>query len=88
MEFRWIEWNVLKCEKHNVTPAEAEDVVIGARRPYPRKIEDEKVLVCGQTVGGRYLQVIYLVDQDDAVFIIHAMPLNRRRKRVFRRSQK
>ena len=87
MEFRWIEWNVLKCEKHNVAPAEAEYVVENARRPYPRKIGDEKILVHGQTAGGRYLRVIYLIDEDDVNFIIHAMPLNRRRKKLFRRSQ-
>jgi hypothetical protein len=61
--------------------------VENARRPYPRKIGDEKILVHGQTAGGRYLRVIYLIDEDDVNFIIHAMPLNRRRKQLFRRSQ-
>jgi uncharacterized DUF497 family protein len=88
MEFRWIDWNVQKCLKHNVTPDEAECVVSNARRPYPKKIEDEKTLVCGQTETGRYLQVIYLIDEDDAIFVIHAMPLTQRKKRIYRRSQR
>ena len=41
----------------------------------------------GKTDAGRYLQVIYLIDEDDALFVIHAMPLTGRRKRNFRRSQ-
>ena len=88
MEFRWIEWNVDKCLKHGVSPEEAEQVVENARQPYPRKLDDEKALVCGQSDRGRYLQVIYLIDEDDALFIIHAMPLSHRRKRNYRRSQK
>jgi uncharacterized DUF497 family protein len=88
MEFRWIEWNVDKCLKHGVQPEEAEEAVRNARRPYPRKVDDEKTLVRGQTDAGRYLQVVYLIDEDDALFVIHAMPLSPRKKRNYRRSQK
>jgi len=88
MDFRWIDWNILKVQKHGVTPAEAEYVARHAHSPYPRKIGDEKTLVCGQTDAGRYLQVIYLIEDDDAVFVIHAMPLTERRKRAYRRSQR
>jgi uncharacterized DUF497 family protein len=87
MEFRWIEWNVDTCLKHGVPPEEAEQVVRNARRPYPRKLDDEKTIVSGQTDAGRYLQVIYLIEEDDALSVIHAMPLTKRRKRNFRRSQ-
>ena len=87
MEFRWIDWNIHKCWKHNVEPAEAEYVVRQARRPYPKKIGDEKMLVCVQTQAGRYLQVIFLTEEDDAIFVMHAMPLTQRQKRNYRRSQ-
>ncbi len=40
MRFRWIEWNVDKVLQHGVTPAEAEEVVEGAVRPYPRYRQD------------------------------------------------
>ena len=83
-----MDWNVQKCLGHHVAPAEAEEVVRRARRPYPRKIGDEKTLVCGQTEAGRYLQVVYLIDEDDAVFVIHAMELTGARKRNYRRSQR
>ena len=73
--FRWILWNIQKCESHGVDPEEAEEVVNSAARPYPRHIDDDKILVRGQTNAGRYLQVIYLLETDDVVFIIHARPL-------------
>jgi uncharacterized DUF497 family protein len=88
MEFRWIEWNVDKCLKHGVQPQEAEEAVRNVRRPYPRKVDDEKTIVRGQTNVGRYLQVVYLIDEDGALFVIHAMPLTERKKRNYRRSQK
>jgi hypothetical protein len=85
MNFRWIDWNIQKCAKHNVEPREAEYVVRHARQPYPRKIGDEKTLVCDQSEAGRYPQVIYLIDEGNDIFVIHAMPLSKRKKRNYRR---
>jgi uncharacterized DUF497 family protein len=59
--FSWDEWNVQHIAKHGVIPAEAEDVVLNATNPFPRKMKDGKLLVWGQTAEGRYLQVIYVV---------------------------
>jgi uncharacterized DUF497 family protein len=86
LEFRWIAWNIAKCQGHGVEPTEAQDVVDGARRPYPRSIDNAKILVRGQTAAGRFLQVIYLLDEDDVVFVIHARPLTDNEKRQLRRS--
>ena len=80
-EFRWIEWNRDKLAQHNVEPEEAELVVNQARQPYPMKVDDDKRLVWGQTHSGRYLQVVYLIDMDDTIFVIHARPLTDREKR-------
>ena len=79
--FRWIEWNVEKMRKHGVSVAEAESVVRNARRPFPQKTGDDKWLVVGRGQGDRVLQVIYLLDSNDTIFIIHAMPLITRRRR-------
>jgi uncharacterized DUF497 family protein len=84
-EFRWIEWNRDKVAQHNVEPEEAEFVVNHARTPYPMKVEDEKRLVWGQTDSGGYLQVVYLLDVEDTVFVIHARPLTDREKKRLRR---
>jgi len=40
-----------------------------------------KWLVIGRGQGDRFLEVVYLVDPDDTLFIIHAMPLTTRRRR-------
>jgi uncharacterized protein len=88
MPFRWIDWNRDHIAKHGVDPVEAEMVVRQARMPFPEEIGDDKLLVVGKGRGGRYLQVIYLLDPDDTVFIIHARPLTDQEKRRFRRRRR
>ena len=88
MEFRWVEWNIDKVADHGVTPEEAADVVEGAASPYPQHREDDKFLVWGPTAAGRLLQVVFLVDEDDAVFIIHARLLTDKEKRQRRRQRR
>jgi uncharacterized DUF497 family protein len=71
-QFRWNDWNLAKCAKHGVRREEAQFVVNHVRAPFPRRLENQKILVKGQTESGRYLQVIYLIEQDDLVFVTHA----------------
>jgi uncharacterized DUF497 family protein len=86
VEFRWNEWNLDHAAKHGVrVPQEAEMVIEGARRPYPQDMGDEKWVVIGRGIGGRMVQVIYLVDPDGTLYVIHARPLNDREKRRYRR---
>jgi uncharacterized DUF497 family protein len=85
MQFRWIEWNRDHIAEHGVETEEAEMVVENAKPPFPRKIGDEKWLVIGRGVGGRFLQVIYLTDPDKTIFVIHARPIDDREKRRLRR---
>jgi len=88
MDFRWNESNVEHIARHGVAREEAESVVRIARDPFPRKIEEDKWLVWGRGRGGRFLQVIYVLDEDQTIYIIHARPLDDREKRRFRRNQK
>lgn len=85
MEFRWIEWNVEHVRKHGVSPEEADEVVAGATRPFPDYMGDGKWLVRGRTQSGRMLQVVYVLDDDETVFIIHTRPLTDGEKRRYRR---
>ena len=48
-------------------------------------IEDDKRLVWGRGRGGRLLQVIFVLDDDGTVFIIHARPLTQKEKQRYRR---
>ncbi len=85
MEFRWNEWNEEHLSGHGVTPEDAEDVIRGARSPFPLVQDDEKYLVWGPGTGGRLLQVVFVIGPDDAVFVIHARPLTDREKKSYRR---
>lgn len=87
MDFRWNDWNVEHIAKHGVPPEEAEQVIRGATRPYPRKIKDEKWLVWGRGRGGRLVQIVFVLDDDESIFVIHARPLTDKEKRRFRRSR-
>jgi uncharacterized DUF497 family protein len=84
-ECRWNEWNRDKCEKHNVSPHEAEYVVNHPARGFPRKIGSRKRLAIGQAADGTYLQVIFIVDPEGTAFIIHSRPLIEAEKRALRR---
>ena len=83
--FRWNEWNVTHIADHGVTPTEAERIVENASSPYPESRGEGKWRVVGRGVGDRLLQVVYIVDVDDTLYVIHAMPLSDRDKRRHRR---
>lgn len=84
-DFRWIVWNIRKVEQHGLTTADVEHVVENAKRPYPASLGDDKWLVCGATLAGRWIQAIYLIDEDGAIFVIHARPLTADEARIARR---
>ncbi len=85
MDFRWNDWNVDHVSRHGICPEEAEDVVLRAVRPFPRKIADDKWLVWGRGKGGRFLQVVFVLDDDGTIYVIHARPLDTAEKRRMRR---
>jgi uncharacterized DUF497 family protein len=88
VDFRWNEWNVEHIAQHGIAPEEAEYVVRKARAPYPAGREDGKYLVHGQGPDGRFLQVIFVEDEDATVYVIHARPLSRLEKHRYRRRQR
>lgn len=87
MRFRWNEWNIEKVAGHGVTPDEAEWVVQSAKRPYPQRHSDGRWLVRGRTESGRLLQVVFLIDESDDVYVIHARLLTDKEKRRTRRKR-
>jgi uncharacterized DUF497 family protein len=85
MEFRWNPWNEEHIGRHGVSQQEAETVARGGKPLYRG---DGKYLVTGRGRGGRWLQVIYLLDEDGSLYVIHARPLRDREKRRQRRRNK
>ena len=88
MQFRWNDWNIEHIGRHGVQPDEAELAILGARSPFPRKIQEDKWLVWGKGIGGRFIQAIFVLDKDETIYVIHARPLTRQEKRRFRRRKK
>lgn len=82
MDFRWNDWNAEHIGQHGVTTKEAEQVV---RRGAPLYRGDGKYLVQGQGEGGRWLQVVYVLDPDGTLYVIHARPMTAAEKRRRRR---
>lgn len=81
-DFRWNEWNIDHATRHGCAIEEIESVVI---RMFPgRKTGDEKYMIEGRGQGNRMIRVVYLLDDDGVVFVIHAMPLTTRRRRSSR----
>jgi hypothetical protein len=61
MIFAWDELNCEHLAKHSVSAAEAQEIILTARRPFPQELGDGKLVVWGQTAAGRYLQVIFVL---------------------------
>lgn len=85
--FRWNDWNEDHIAAHGVLPEEAEYVVNHASAPYPEQIGGGKWRVRGQTWAGRFLQVIFVIE-DDNYYVIHARGLSDREKRRLRRRRR
>ncbi|MFO0930001.1 MAG: hypothetical protein U0736_23750 [Gemmataceae bacterium] len=72
---------------HGVTEVEVAEVMHGSGEDLPAANNARMKL--GQTLSGRYLQVIYTPDEDPAsVFVITAYELRGRAKKAFRRRQR
>jgi uncharacterized protein len=85
VDFRWNEWNEEHVARHGVTPEDAEEVIEAATKPYPRRIGDDKLLVWGKSQRGEALQVVFVLDDDGTIYVLHARPLTEREKRRGRR---
>jgi uncharacterized DUF497 family protein len=85
MDFRWNEWNLDHATSHGVSVEEIEALIENATSPYPQYRGDDKWLVQGRGLGGRFIQAIYLMDDEGTIFVIHARPLEEHEKRRYRR---
>ena len=85
MGFRWIEWNLDHIAKHGVDRDEVEMVIERAKKPYPLRQAEDKWMVKAPGRGGRLVQVVYVLDPDKTIFVIHARPLSDREKKRFKR---
>lgn len=72
---------------HGVSENEVEEVLRGPGEDLPSARNSRMKL--GRTAAGRYLQVIYVPDEDpDSVFVITAYELQGKAREAFRRRQR
>ena len=72
---------------HGIREHEVEEVLRGPGEDLPAARDSRMKL--GQTAGGRYLQVIYVPDENPAsVFVVTAYELQGKAKLAFRRRQR
>lgn len=88
-DFRWIDWNLGKIDKHGLTVDEVEHVVNHARKPFPLD-KAGKLFVAGPTPSGLWIQVVFVLDEaedelGDIAFVIHARPLEENDRRRYQR---
>jgi hypothetical protein len=85
--FRDPETDLPHTYDHGVSEAEVEQILRGSGEDLPAARGSRMKL--GQTAGGRYLQVIYVPDEDgDDIFVITAYELQGKAKKAFRRRQR
>jgi hypothetical protein len=85
--FRWNDWNREHIAVHGVLPEEAEFLINRASPPYPEQIGNGKWRVRGQTVHGRYIQVVFIIEKD-CYYVIHARGLTEGEKHQLRRRRR
>ena len=85
--FRWNEFNIDHATKHGCTIPEIEMVVRReVRSHHDRRIDNKKWHVEGRGIGDRMIRAIFIYDDDEeTIYVIHAMPLTTRRRRRGRR---
>ncbi len=88
MEFRWNDWNVDHIGEHGIKPEQAEYVVRRTRAPFPEESSDARWLVMGPDENGLLMRVVYVLDSDGTIYVIHAMPLSDRDKKRYRRRRR
>ena len=70
--FAWNDRNLDKIAKHGVTREEAEHVV----RFFPsRRHKKGTRIVLGRGNSNRKLQVVFTINLDGEIYVIHAMPV-------------
>lgn len=70
---------------HGVTESEVEEVLRGTGENIPGNRKNSRIKL-GQTAAGRYLQVVFVPDDDRrGVFVVTAYELDGKAKRAFRR---
>jgi hypothetical protein len=84
VEFRWNKHNVDVISKYRITRLEAEIVVRYASQFFPRQTGKGKWYVVGKGVKRRLIEIGFVLDPDNTIYIYHALPVGGKQRRWIR----
>lgn len=86
-ELHWLDHIVDKIElKHHVAPKEVEELIKGI--PHVRRGEQGTYRAYGQTYGGRYLFVVFVLESTSIARIITARDMTEAERKLYKKSRK
>ncbi|MDQ6833914.1 MAG: BrnT family toxin [Chloroflexota bacterium] len=77
----WDDWNEGHIARHNVTPAEVEEVT--ANRPFTTRGRKDRYRLIGQTDSGRLLTVIVAPRGSGIAYVLTAREATREERRAY-----
>ncbi len=80
--FRWDIETVEHIANHSVRPDEVEELAF-EDDPYARKGRQNRKYLYGQTIGGRYLFVVYILSPKNETKVITARDMDDKEKRLY-----
>ena len=83
-EFHWDEDNVAHIARHQVSPDEVEELAFDDD-PWIRKGREGTRYMLGYTIGGRYLFIVYRLEEKDIARVITAMDMDTKTKKLYNR---
>ena len=90
MEIKSFRWDITTVEhiaNHSVSPDEVEEVAF-EDDPHVRKGRQNRRYLYGQTIGGRYLFVVYVLLSKNEAKVITAREMDEKEKRLYLRRGK
>jgi uncharacterized DUF497 family protein len=85
--FRWDFDTVEHMANHSVSPDEVEEAAFDDG-PYIRRGRQDRRYLYGQTIGGRYLFVVYVLLPKNEAKVITAREMDEKEKRLYLRRGK
>lgn len=85
MKINYFGWNkntIDHLARHGVTPEEVEEVAFN-NSPYIRKGREGKRYLYGQTIGGRYLFIVYVLTGNGRAQAITARDMDTRERKLY-----
>ena len=85
LSFEWDRDNVEHIARHAVNPHEAEEVCID--KPFIVRGRNDRHLIYGQTLSGRYLFLVIHYRGNNCAFVITAREMTETEKRLYHRKK-